>query len=323
MQVYVLALTLLGYLCNVSSTMKSLLVRKGFIRQLCVMLHKRCFIPLRRPKHKVVMLQLIEQISALLLYFSLGPKPCIDALVFEALVPNLLKLCEKTNQLTYGYSGEVQEAFRDLAVERDLVGQCRKLNKEQISGIYLDEFGEACYKLRLPESGYTVELYDTEHPEQDVLLVMELATRDLLWWDEEADVICGESSQNHNGEVEDSTWMDVHVTYIVDGEYFWAQVGGEETLAMASRIRHTLEGWPEEQRSLVLKAPKPGTFVCVCDQGQGYYRGQVMASEGDHVQLFAVDYGSIEVVHLSDLLYLVPEMNIKTPPLAVLCRLKG
>lgn len=306
-------LSLLGWLCDSLPEYKLKLLRKGLMHLLTSLLHKRCKAETKNSAYNMAALELALKISEFYLLLSRGCVASMEALLFHTVIIDITELCSVSNHFMFGFSPAARAALSKLTLHRDLIGQASALNAEYLSGLYLGQFGDQCYDIRLPQAGYEVELYDTENPSEDILILDELGECvDFRWW----------LRKETNGE---GDWMDIHVTHVVDGQHFWAWIKGEQAARDIKFIQETLKNWPDQQKSCVGRYPTVGAYVCIPNDPElPAYRAQIVSSdEEDSLSIFAVDYGFVKTVPNKDLFYLTPEMNLRLKPLAVLCELKG
>ncbi|XP_074653861.1 uncharacterized protein LOC141907998 isoform X2 [Tubulanus polymorphus] len=171
----------------------------------------------------------------------------------------------------------------------------------------------------------SLELYDTTSPDKDVNIRVEMMKLADIWSEVKLD------ADNLNEDrtvavVEEKKYVDVEVTFVVDGCSFWAQLS-KTSIDKVKEIRQKITSFSPEERKYLQMPPPNGCFVCLSHDSNpinGYARGIVLTSTENSTTVFTLDYGVKVTVPWSQLFYISPKMGLKgLGPQAVFCRLNG
>ena len=320
-----LACVLLGLVCNVAD-FREIVARTGILKHLLDVIDIR----LGKGVLSSLEVELLEKVTGLLLYFSKadgpGPRACLKKLLSDNAPGLLLKLCQDSDAMFF-MSNDSKIALEGMCLAsggRYLIGDTQQMSEEALNNAYSLYVGEAHQHRCLNRFGYVVTLYDTTDPEHDIVINEEMVksnTVSRISVDDKSTMLPagGSGDQSEN-------FQNIMVTSVVNGAFFWAQVGlGGTAPDTVQSVQTVLEEWPEYKKQYVVHQPKSSHFVCGKKEGIGLFRAQVLAAEGDdYVSLLAFDYGVFMKFPWRGLFYLTPEMNLKDhKPQAVLCKLCG
>jgi Tudor domain len=326
-EVHVVACMLISYMCNASPSIKGDLASRGAISSLvnCLKITMEQ-LGKTASSHPMWQLnvQLTEHITSLLQYFSQGPSVCITKLLRRDIFSSLVSVVDFDSRTLYVNGRGATDILQSLTLHRKLVGKRQMMVSGAADYVGCAYFGlDSVSKVSFLSMPFVIDVYDTSTAE-DVHIVDRLHQQcgsNNVWLYEASNDPDVDDPQNDEGE-----WVDVHVTHIIDGAYFWAALGPDDKEKLDGMC-HQLDaairvaGHP----AVIPTLPQPGQLVYVLNNNIGWYRAQVISSHDMEVfKVFAVDYGFIRNEVRSQLRLPDDCDQIKLmPALSHLCKLKG
>jgi hypothetical protein len=326
-EVHIVACMLLSYLCNASSSVKGDLASRGTISSLVSLLKtavEELGKTISSSEKWQLNVQLVEHITSMLQYFSQGPSLCITKLLRSDIFESLVSVIDFDSRTLYVNGRGATQILQSLVLYRKLVGRRQTMVPGAADFVGCCYFGpDSVSEVYFPGRSFVIDVYDTS-TDEDILVadaLCKLCGSDSVWIYSEMNDPEVDDPENDEGE-----WVDVHVTHVIDGAYFWAVLGAND--------RETLDGMRYQveaavnatvDHTAVSTLPQPGQLVYVLSNDIGWYRGQVISSYiAASVKVFAVDYGFIST-ELTSALCIPDDCDhlMSVPPLSHLCKLKG
>ncbi len=222
-QIHILTCALIGMLCNTRSTMKVDLIRKSIVLALVTLLQEQAASQ-KSPSHRALVLELYVQVTSLLLYFSTGPqKICVDTLLFEGVIDNMVKLCNRSNAEMFGYSDEARWTLEQLIYGKVVKGVATDLDQQESEEAFLRHLGHGYQRMTCLRSGFQIEL------QEDNAVYDTMASNGYYLVDKDRDGSEAEGNDRTQN-------MELLVTLVIDGAHFWAWIGTESSQELAATI---------------------------------------------------------------------------------------
>lgn len=310
-QLKIVVCTLIGYLCNVTSTAKEDLAKRGVIDLLLRIIEVD--LPERDDSADGrLMRMLFEHVTSMLQFFSLGPDICLRKMSVTDALGVIGQLIDTDNPTMFGYDGPT--TLQRLVDDRLLVAERFDMTPTAASAVLYRQLG-CDFKSRFHiTDSYVVDLYDT-NGEDDIRIVEEL--------DRQSQFMMLYGSREEECEIEDVTKfvvVDVKVTFCLSSAYFWAVLGHEHI----DRLSDFESSLTDGSRFLGLgKTPSIGQMVGAVREDGSVYRGQVLLVEDGLVTVFAIDYGFVKVLPVEELKAIGCEAKFQTEGVARLCKVLG
>jgi hypothetical protein len=254
--------------------------------------------------------ELAEQVISLLVYFSLGPTPCVDSMVFEGVIPHLLPLLNWRYTQMFPVSAKAKLRTEGLVQNKQLIAKLQDIDMRVTRKNYVMYFKGDPPAILNTHKGKILHLFDTTNENVDIDIAAELRRGNYVMESCYVPVIPG-----------DMAWTDVEVKTVIGPCQYWAWLGGEKTRSLIAKIETALMKLFVDERLLVAP-PVVGDIVAVSMSAQGPYRGCVLYSSEEKVRVFAMDHGFVKELP-RDGLYIMDSATRDIPPQAVYCELNG
>ncbi|KAI0243123.1 hypothetical protein LSAT2_008380 [Lamellibrachia satsuma] len=262
--------------------------------------------------------QLLEASTKLLLHLCCATRQnsaLLDVLLTENAATAMLDLIDCEKSIVFQHSPEASRQLETLTCGKTLIGQRVRLDNGVLRNKYRHYFGNNRDAVVLPSIGYTVTLFDTTDPDEDVVISREMLNSKLVWPEDESESVITRPNTD---------WVDVSVQCAFGGTWFWAQFPDKDPVAQMGSVDAALQGFYLKNSSLTLKhAPMAGAFVCGERPGIGIYRAQVVSASNTTAMVFAFDHGSLFEAPWKKLVCITQELDLKVVPQAMLCQLQG
>lgn len=311
-QLKIVVCTLVGYLCNVTSTAKEDLTNRGVIDMLLSIVDDPLAETDGGTAEQSLKKMLFFHVSAMLQFFSLGPEMCLRKMSITDAVRIINRLIDKDNPSTFWYDNA--ETLRSLVSGRLLVAEMFEMTPDAASTVFYQQLGYDFKSLFHISDSYVLDLYDT-NGDDDVHVVDELDNRGSV-------MLYGSRKEEY--EVDDlakSSIVDVRVTHCVNAAYFWAVLGSEND----ERLRD-FDLWLSARAAFqdLAGPPSVGKMVGAPKKlDSGLFRAQVLSVRKTDVTVFAIDYGYSDVFSVSELKAISHDTRFRSSGLAHLCKLMG
>ncbi|XP_044232202.1 tudor domain-containing 6 [Thunnus albacares] len=130
------------------------------------------------------------------------------------------------------------------------------------------------------------------------------------------------SLRYHQQAFQEGQQLAVYVTTINDAQTFWCQSADSEKLDKIT-LSVSEVGDAADHRQFDTDCLSPGSpCIALFSEDRLWYRGEVIAKDGDELSILFVDYGNKSKVKATDLREMPPDL-FETPPQAFLCELEG
>ena len=315
-QVSIVVCTLLGYMCHLTSQSKEHLSQRG-ITEILLDLTKTDFqYSEDRPARTRLMKLLLEHVTSMLLFFSIGPHYCLKRILVTDAVLVLSRLIDSENPNYFQF--DTPEKFQELVTmkKQNLVGEKFLMRSLSASSIFYQQLGDDFKSTVTISDSFVLDLYDTSG-DDDIPIIDELSKKSSIWRygsrEDEIEIDVPGSSEN--------VWVDVKVTHVINGAYFWAILSPD--IDKFDELHKNLQAL--EFTDPLDKIPRPGDIVNALHVSRtiGIYRAQVFFVSDINISVVAIDYGFIETLPLRKLRPIGNRSEFKVPGLAKLCKIMG
>jgi len=310
--------TLLGMMCNASSTASNELARYGMLSCLASMLNKSfgsmAYVTPSSERGRLYG-QLVQFAVSMLRLFARTSSLCVRKLVDGYVLDTVLSAVDYSLPALYAPgTAETKNRLESLTLGQSLVGW-RMPSQSDAKTVYQPLLGCDMPDITGPYvvfgDSFVVDLYNTNE-DNDVHIVEELVSSS-------SDSSVWESVSDGNGE-----WVDVYIAHVLDGAHFVA-VFGPENLACFQHLREAVEAAVANHSASLIDLPSPGQLVCVAHPTLGSFRAYVVKVNGNsEILTFAPDCSYVVEVPLS-YLKILEDCSLPLPahPLIHVCKIFG
>ena len=324
-QVWLLACVLFSQMCNLTSVARSHLAQRGALSSLAIILNRSIssliYITPSSEQGNLYRV-LVKFVMLMLQHFSLGASVCICKILQHSILSTVLCVVDCTTSALYSFgSAETKMQLKSLVAGCSMVGRRVLVPSLDTNTIYSRLLGcdiadvlgadfPAC-------DSYDVDLYDT-NGDEDIHIIEQLM------------LSCGSSDSESlfedldSFDSDDGEWVDVYVTFVLDGAHFVA-VFGAERIKQFHQLCKSVQAAVASCSMSLTHLPPRGQLVCVSHpELGGYWAYVVNTSRNNKVLTFAPDYGYVEEVPLS-YLRTFDDCCLTPPsqPLVQVCKLMG